>query len=94
MHTQATTRLIRDETAIFLGRRPTDEEIAMALPRAIRKLDLIIKREGDANGMRRQPWYLGKLVEEAISEEEFSQYTMAICLGKEARRQAAAGSDK
>jgi len=94
MQTQTTAQLIRDEATSFLGRRPTDTEMAMALPRAKRKLKMIISRDGDANGMRRQPWYLGKLVEEAISEEEFSQYTMAICQGNTARRQAAAGGDK
>lgn len=90
MQAQAAAQLIRDEAAIFLGRKPTDEEMEHALPRAEKKLQWIINREGDAEGMRLQPWYLGKLVEEAIVEEAFSQYTMARCLEIEARKQAAA----
>lgn len=89
METQAAVQLIRDKAADFLGRRPTDEEMEKALPRAERKLRWILDREGDAEGMRLQPWYLGKLLEEAITEEEFSRFTMARCLEIEARRQAA-----
>lgn len=91
---QATIQLIRDEAALFLGRRPTDEEMKWALPRAKKKLTWIIEGEGDADGIRRQPWYLGKLVEEAIVEEEFSQYTLARCMEIEAQRQAAASGEK
>ncbi len=53
----------------------------------------IIDRDGDPDGMRRQPWYLGKLVEEAIIENEFSLYTMARCLEIQARREAAAACE-
>jgi hypothetical protein len=87
---QATAQLIRDEAALFLGRRPTDEEMEWALPRAQKKLAWILEREGDAGGIRQQPWYIGKLVEEVIIEEEFSQYTLARCMEIEAQRQAAA----
>ena len=83
---QATAQLIRDEAALFLGRRPTDQEMEWALPRAQKKLAWIIEREGDADGIRQQPWYLGKLVEEAIIEEEFSQYTIARCMEIEAQQ--------
>ena len=89
MQAQLTDQLIKDEAAIFLGRTPTDEEMTHALPRAQRKLRWIIDRDGDTDGMRRQPWYLGKLVEEAIIENEFSMYTMARCLEIQARREAA-----
>ena len=75
---QATAQLIRDEAALFLGRRPTDEEMKWALPRAQKKLAWIIEREGDADGIRQQTWYLGKLVEEAIVEEKFSQYARSM----------------
>lgn len=91
---QATIQLIRDEAALFLGRRPTDEEMEWALPRAQKKLAWIIEREGDAGGIRQQSWYLGKLVEEAIVEEEFSQYTLERCTEIEAERQAAASREK
>jgi len=91
---QAAIQLIKDEAALFLGRRPTDEEMKWALPRAQKKLAWIIEREGDEGGVRQQPWYLGKLVEEAIVEEEFSQYTLARCMEIEAQRQAAAAGEK
>lgn len=90
MQTQLTDQLIRDEAAIFLGRTPTDEEMTQALPRATKKLRWIIDREGDLDGIRRQPWYLGKLVEEAIIENAFSEFTMARCQEIQARREAAA----
>lgn len=93
MQAQLTDQLIRDEAAIFLGRTPTDEEMKHALPRATKKLRWIIDRDGDPDGMRRQPWYLGKLVEEAIIENEFSLYTMARCLEIQARREAAAACE-
>lgn len=93
MQAQLTDQLIRDEAAIFLGRTPTDEEMEHALPRATKKLRWIIDRDGDPDRMRRQPWYLGKLVEEAIIENEFSLYTMARCLEIEARREAAAAGE-
>ena len=83
---QATAQLIRDEAALFLGRRPTDQEMKRALPRAQKKLAWIIEREGDADGIRQQSWYLGKLVEEVIIEEEFSQYTIARCMEIEAQQ--------
>lgn len=85
----ATHQLIRDEAAIFLGRNPTEEEWDEALPRAERKLARIIEREGDADGARLQPWYLGKLVEEAIREEAFSQFTFMHCAAMAAQRQVA-----
>ena len=37
---QATAQLIRDEAALFLGRRPTDQEMKWALPRAQKKTSL------------------------------------------------------
>ena len=87
--TTATHQLIRDEAALFLGRNPSEDEWEEALPRAERKLSRIIDREGDADGMRRQPWYLGKLVEEAIREEAFSQFTFMHCAALAAQRQTA-----
>ena len=85
----AIQQLIRDEAARFLGRELTEEEWNQALPKAERKLQRIIDREGDANGKRLEPWYLGKLVEEAVIEEAFSRYTIARSLEIQAQRQAA-----
>ena len=67
---------VRDEACGYLGREITDEEWRHALPLAKQKLERIISREGDLNGERRKSYYLGKLVQERISEDEFSNYTV------------------
>lgn len=72
---------VRAEAAEFIGREITDAEWAEAYPQAKGKLAHIIGREGDANGARRQPWYLGKLVEEAIGANAMMRY----CLDRNAR---------
>lgn len=65
---------VRDEACSYLGREITDAEWNEALPPAQRKLDWIISREGDLDGERRKPYYLGKLVEEHISANAFMAY--------------------
>jgi len=65
----------KNEAEEYLGRSTTDAEWSKALPQAQKKLDYIIGREGDANGERRKPYYLGKLIEEAITAAEFSRWT-------------------
>ena len=67
---------VRDEACGYLGREITDEEWRHALPLAQQKLERIISREGVLNGERRKPYYLGKLVQERITEDAFSRYTM------------------
>lgn len=67
---------VRDEACGYLGREITDEEWEHALPLAKHKLEWIISREGDLNGDRRKPFYLGKLVQERITEDAFSRYTV------------------
>lgn len=57
---------VRIEASSFLGRGITDGEWKEAFLLAERKLERIIAREGDDNGIRRQSWYIGKLVEEEI----------------------------
>ncbi len=47
-------------------------EIAEALPRAKRKLDFIIGREGDANGARVEPKYYAQLIAEVLRSMKFS----------------------
>ena len=65
---------IRENASHFLGRELTDYEWECAFPLAERKLDRIIAREGDSDGERRKPYYLGKLVQECITVEAFSNY--------------------
>ena len=70
--------LARDEACGYLGREITDAEWQNAYPAAKRKLDGIIEMYGDEDGERRQPYYLGKLVQEQIFSDAFSRYTMAM----------------
>lgn len=69
---------VRDEASGYLGREITDAEWKYALPLAKQKLERIISREGDLNGDRRKPFYLGKLVQERITEDAFARYTVAM----------------
>lgn len=58
----------------YLGRELTDAEWAEAYPKAAQKLSRIIQLYGDSGGERRQPWYLGKLVQEYITFSILSAY--------------------
>lgn len=79
---------VRDEASGYLGREITDAEWEEALPQAQRKLDRIISREGDLEGERRKPYYLGKLVEECISQNAIARYldTMGKIITDERRK--------
>lgn len=77
MPTPETRRFLldtRDEVSGYLGRELTDSERAEAYPPAAQKLSHIIKLYGDHGGNRRQPWYLGKLVQEHIAFSVLSAY--------------------
>lgn len=65
----------RRKAEASLGRAIGAEEWSAILPTAQNKLNRIISREGDADGERRKPYYLGCLVAEAIRASEFA----AIC---------------
>nr|DAO88748.1 MAG TPA: hypothetical protein [Caudoviricetes sp.] len=79
---------VRDEACSYLGREITDAEWNEALPPAQRKLDWIISREGDLDGERRKPYYLGKLVEERIRENAFSKWCNTMNELNQQRRMA------
>ena len=70
---------VRAAAVHYLGREVTDDEWNYALGKAKKKLDRIISREGDLDGERRKPYYLGKLVQERIFEDSVSAYTAALC---------------
>ena len=42
------------------------------------KLKKIIEREGDADGARREPWYLAQLIAEAVKGNRFSKLTQDL----------------
>lgn len=46
-----------------------------ALEQAIAKRDRIIRREGDGNGIRLEPWYLEMLLAEVVLEDCAAQKT-------------------
>ena len=64
----------RDAASGYLGRELTDAEWAEAYPKAAQKLSRIIQLYGDSGGECRQPWYLGKLVQEHIASRILSAY--------------------
>lgn len=50
----------------YLGMEISRELFEMELPAAMRKLEWIISREGDADGERAKPYYIAQLVAEII----------------------------
>ncbi|MCD7812012.1 MAG: hypothetical protein LUG91_09245 [Ruminococcus sp.] len=66
--------IVRKEAGGYLGRELTDEEWKDAYPDAKARLDWIISQEGDADGERRKPCYLGKLVQEIVVQNAFNIY--------------------
>ena len=46
------------------------ESMRNAVYKAAAKLEHIIAREGDMDGVRREPWYLEMLIQEQILSEE------------------------
>lgn len=72
----------RDEASEYLGRELTDAEWAEAYPPMAQKLSGIIRRYGDDGGVRCQPWYLGKLVQEHIAFGILSTYCAAMSAQK------------
>lgn len=72
----------RNEASGYLGRELTDAEWTQAYPPMAQKLSSIIQRYGDDSGARRQPWYLGKLVQEYIAFGILSAYCAAMSAQK------------
>lgn len=62
----------------YLGGPISPPEWFEAKKYAEHKLDGIIKREGDLDGARREPWYLAKLIEETVRANRFSQFTLEL----------------
>ena len=62
----------------YLGSIILPTEFTESEKYAQRKLDLIIQREGDAGGARREPWYLAQLIAEAVRSSRISQFTIDL----------------
>lgn len=73
-----TAMTLKEEAESYLGLRISREEFSAAAARAKRKLAFIIERFGDANGERREQYYLAQLISEAVRENRLSEYTMAL----------------
>lgn len=63
----------------YLGSRITPLEWDGARAYAEHKLEGIIEREGDADGARREPWYLAQLIAEIVKGNRFSKFTHDLC---------------
>jgi len=55
-----------------IGASVSEDEIMAAIPPAMDKLQRIIQREGDAEGLRLRPQYIAHLVTEQIRSERFA----------------------
>lgn len=60
------------------GREIDEEDYQIAVDIATKKLQSIIQRFGDSDGVRRTPWYLAELVIEALTQKLFSDFTIAL----------------
>lgn len=72
-----------------MDKRTIEEVIGLEIPldvyeksveAANRKLQSIIQRFGDCNGVRRTPNYLAELVIEAIKSELLTEYTLSLAV--------------
>lgn len=61
------------------------DEWEEALILALKKLDIIIKKQGDANGKRLEMWYLAQLIAEEIKSNRMMTETL---ITMEAKRKA------
>lgn len=63
-----------------IGQEIPQDLYDMAVITANKKLQSIIQRFGDNNGVRRTPGYLAELVIEAVKSELLTEYTLALAL--------------
>ncbi len=66
---------LQQQAEHYLGGKIEPSEWDNAKAYAERKLKNIIDREGDADGARREPWYLAQLIAETVKGSRFSQLT-------------------
>lgn len=61
-----------------IGREIPEELYEHAVTEARKKLQSIIQRFGDCDGVRRTPGYLAELVIEAVKSELLTEYTLTL----------------
>lgn len=74
MTTVLSTTEIMERLSNILTAPITDTEAGKAVEQAEKKLNDIISREGDADGVRREPWYFWELVKESLKEIRTATY--------------------
>lgn len=65
-----------------MGLEIPQETYERAVEAANRKLQSIIQRFGDCDGVRRTPGYLTELVIEAVKSELLTEYTLTLALAR------------
>lgn len=65
-----------------IGFEIPEELYENAVISARKKLQSLIQRFGDCNGVRRTPGYLAELVIEAIKSELLTKYTLTLALAR------------
>lgn len=69
---------LRQQAEHYLGEPIEPSEWDKAKAYAERKLDGIIKREGDADGARRETWYLAQLIAETVRADRLSTFLFEV----------------
>lgn len=62
----------------IIGSPITSQELVEARKYAERKLSMIMERESDADGARRETWYLEMFIEEALRSSRASMFARNI----------------
>lgn len=74
----STEATLQQQAEQYLGTAINPLEWDDAKAYAEHKLNRIIEREGDADGARREPWYLAQLIAETVRGNRFSSLTQLI----------------
>lgn len=78
-----------------MDKKMIDDAIGFEIPEEIyenavisarKKLQSIIQRFGDCNGVRRTPGYLAELVIEAVKSELLTKYTLTMAIADQAHK--------
>lgn len=69
---------LQQQAERYLGTTIEPSEWGKARPEAERKLGRIIEREGDADGARREPWYLAQLIAEAVISDRLTRFSLDL----------------
>lgn len=71
---------MKNQVEEYLGFEISETQYNQSSDRARKKLASIIERFGDANGERRKPYYLARLISEDVKAENLSTATITVAL--------------